>query len=209
MLLGDVLHVRVAGAVDAMHPDARFHAGIANGLDGVLPAARKFVVPVQPVLGTTAVALLVRVIELHVVIAEIGQVLFDEQRQHRVECFLGEAVTIRPPGAVARKRAFPDLVGPGFEVLVPVVSLVEPRAEDDLEACSPLHLDANVRLSSSSISGVIRVLPSAGTDQHPIPTAIVDGVVPQVSAQPTLLRTYGKRCCASDSVSAGNASRCP
>ena len=102
MLFGDVGDVWVAGAVDSVHPDAGFHPGGPDGLDGVLPAAGEFpLVPVQPVFGTAAVALLIGVIELHVVVSEVGKMLFDKQLQHRVERFLREASTVRPPCAVA------------------------------------------------------------------------------------------------------------
>ena len=87
--------------------------------------------------------------------------------------------------------------------------LIEAGAEHQLElgaAALPGEGDALLvrRLSAGS-----RVAPSAGPIEHPVPAAVIDRVVAQIAAQPTLVRTSGKRFCASPSVSAGKASSLP
>ena len=192
MFLYDFLHAGVAGAVHAVHPDAGFHPGFADGLDGVLPAARVFAfVPVQPIPRRTAVAMLVAVVELHVVVAEVGKMLLNKHLQHRVECFLRKAPTVRPPGAVTRNRALPYFVSPRLVIFEPFVFLVEPRAEDEFQARPPA-LPGEGSLLFLLLRRLNMRVTITRTDQDPVPVAVVHGIVPQIMSRPDTVADVGE-----------------
>src|SRR5208283_375934 len=76
VLLADVRNVRVTGAVNTVYPDAALHAGRFDLLEGVFCAAGEFAVPGPPVLRATAVADLIGIIDLDILVAEVGELLF-------------------------------------------------------------------------------------------------------------------------------------
>ena len=165
-------------------------------MPGFMPAARIFPIAPSAPPGNLFVfhsrndfgppaAAAVAGVELEVLVAEVGQLLFGEHVHQRVHDRLADVVAVGPPGAIAGDRVLPHPVGPGLE------ERPDPCASGRTAGGTPAQCAArgsprsNVRfLSPPAAFGGIRVAPSAGPIKHPVPAAIVDRVVAQIAAQP-------------------------